>query len=97
MAFEIRVHRRADEFGEIGRPKSEAGERSVPNGTLVMNTLKEWKLRCPKGDLGLVFPNGSGNVESHASIINRGLIPAQLKAGVTAPYRQDTLLSVGAT
>ena len=85
MAFEIRVHRRADEFGEIGRPKSETGERSVPNGTLVMNTLKEWKLRCPKGDLGLVFPNGSGNVELHASIINRGLIPAQLKAGVTAP------------
>ncbi len=46
------------------------------------NTLKEWKLACPKGDLDLVFPNGHGNVESLANIINRGLIPAQLAAGL---------------
>jgi integrase len=50
---------------------------------LVVNTLREWKLACPKGDLGLVFPNGRGKVESLANIINRGLIPAQIAAGVS--------------
>jgi hypothetical protein len=61
---------------------------------MVLNTLREWKLACPKkatvkvdGEgnpirvLDLVFPNGNGNVESHANIINRGLHPVQLVAG----------------
>jgi integrase len=30
-----------------------------------------------------VFPNGSGNVESLANIINRGLGPVQISAGVS--------------
>lgn len=80
---EIHVHQRADRFNEIGRPKSEAGERTIPVSPIVMNTLREWKLACPKGELDLVFPNGKGNVESLANIINRGLIPAQIAAGVT--------------
>jgi integrase len=80
---EIRVHQRADRFNSIGRPKSAAGERSVPIPPIIVNALREWKLGCPKGDLGLVFPNGNGNVESHANIVNRGLIPVQLAAGVT--------------
>jgi integrase len=49
-----------------------------------VNTLKEWKLACPKGELGLVFPTGNGTPENHANLINRGLIPAQTAAGVTA-------------
>jgi integrase len=49
---------------------------------IVLNALKEWKLKCPKGELGLVFPNGKGNVEFHRNIINRGLIPIQIKAGI---------------
>lgn len=79
----ISVHQRADEFGEIGRPKSEAGERTIPIPPMMVNALREWKLACPKGDLGLVFPNGAGNVESHANVVNRGLIPAMIEAGVT--------------
>ena len=82
-ANEIHVRQRADRFNEIGRPKSAAGERVVPIGTFAANTLKEWKLACPKGNLDLVFPNGAGNVELLANIINRGLIPAQIAAGVT--------------
>lgn len=27
---EVRVHQRADEFGVIGRPKSESGDRTIP-------------------------------------------------------------------
>jgi integrase len=44
--------------------------------------LHEWKLLCPKGDLGLVFPTGSGNVESHSNIVQRGFDPIQITAGV---------------
>jgi integrase len=76
-AKELHVRQRADRFNEIGKPKSAAGERVVPFGKFVANTLKEWKLACPKGELDLVFPNGVGKIESLANIINRGLIPAQ--------------------
>ncbi len=76
-ANELHVRQRADRFNEIGKPKSAAGERAVPFGKFVANTLREWKLACPKSEGDLVFPNGIGKVESLANIINRGLIPAQ--------------------
>ena len=66
----------------IGRPKSESGNRTVPLGPLVLNTLKEWKLACPKGELRLVFPNGSGKLENHGNIIKRILCPVLVTAGV---------------
>jgi integrase len=88
-AGEIHVRQRADRFNDIGKPKSAAGERLVPFGKFVANMLKQWKLACPKSDGDLVFPNGEGNVESLANIINRGLIPAQLAAGVNVPLRDD--------
>jgi integrase len=77
---ELHVHQRADRFRVIGRPKTHAGERSVPFGSFVANTLREWKLQCPKGELGLVFPNGKGNVEDLVNIVKRGLIPAAIAA-----------------
>jgi integrase len=79
---ELHVHQRADRFRVIGRPKSHAGERAVPFGSFVANTLKEWKLRCPKSELGLVFPNGKGNVEDLVNVVRRGLIPAAITAGL---------------
>ena len=82
-AGELHVRQRADRFNEIGKPKSAAGERVVPFGKFVANTLKEWKLACPKSEGDLVFPNGAGKVESLANIINRGLIPVEIVAGVT--------------
>ena len=60
----IKVTQRADAFQKIGRLKSKSGYRSIPVPPMVLNALREWKLICPKGDLGLVFPNGNGNVES---------------------------------
>ena len=50
---------------------------------MVVNTLREQRLACPKGELDLVFPNGKGSVESHSNIINRGLIPLMVAAGIT--------------
>ena len=82
-AGELHVRQRADRFDEIGKPKSAAGERVVPFGKFVANTLKEWKLTCPKSEGDLVFPNGAGKVELLANIINRGLIPVEIVAGVT--------------
>lgn len=82
---ELHVRQRADRYSAIGKPKSEAGERTVPLTPLVMNTLREWKIACPKGKLGLVFPTGAGNVEQHPNIIERGLKPTLIAAGVTVP------------
>jgi integrase len=45
----IHVRQRADFYGALGEPKSAAGHRSVPASPFVLNTLKEWKLACPKG------------------------------------------------
>jgi integrase len=83
MRGELHVRQRADCYNKIGPPKSEAGERTIPIAPMLANTLREWKVACPKGELDLVFPNGAGRVESHANIVNRGLVPAQLAAGVT--------------
>ncbi len=82
---ELHVRQRADRYSVIGKPKSESGERTVPLTPLVLNTLREWKLACPKGKLGLVFPTGAGNVEHHPNIVERGLKPTLIAAGVTVP------------
>lgn len=78
----IHVRRRVDEFNVFGPPKSEAGVRDIPISTALAATLREWKLACPKGELGLVFPNGAGKVESHANLLNRVVWPIQIAAGV---------------
>lgn len=81
-ARQINVSQRADAFHKIGRLKSKSGYRSIPMPTMAANALREWKLVCPKGPLGLVFPTGSGNVESHSNIVQRGFDPVQIAAGV---------------
>ena len=49
------------------------------------------RIACPKEPLDLVFPNGAGKVESHANIINRAFIPAQLRPVSSRPMaRRNT-------
>jgi len=86
---ELHVCQRADRYKEIGSPKSGRGHRSVPMPPIVKNTLREWKLACPKSKLDLVFPTGTGEVEFHSNIVKRGFMPVQIEAGVTLPA-QDT-------
>lgn len=69
----------------IGKLKSKAGYRSIHMPPMVVQALREWKLVCPKGDLGLVFPNGLGKVESHSNILDRGLHPILISGGFTVP------------
>jgi integrase len=80
---ELHVRQRADRYSAIGKPKSESGERTVPLTPIVTNTLREWKLACPKSEQGLVFPSTGGIVEHHSNIVTRGLGPTQVAAGVT--------------
>jgi integrase len=95
---ELRVYQRADRFGVISSPKSKQGRRVVPIPAGLAQVLREWRLICPKAESGqvdaegnpvrvlnFVFPNGSGKVEGHGNVINRGFLPAMIAAGVTVP------------
>ena len=97
-ASTITVRQRADKWCDIGSPKAAASRRTIPVPPLVMSTLKEWKLACPRRDTGkkdangepvkelhFVFPNGNGNVELLPNIRRRHWHPLQLAAGVAVP------------
>ena len=83
-AKQIHVRQRADCFGQMDAPKTEAGTRTIPVGPFVMNTLKEWKLQCGAsvGGFDLVFPTAEGNIWKYPNIRKRSLIPLMKKAGV---------------
>ena len=82
---ELHVCQRADRYNAIGQPKSASGQRTLPLPPIVVHTLREWKLVCPKSEKQLVFPNGAGGVENLSNIHTRGLAPALIAAGVTEP------------
>jgi integrase len=88
---ELHVHQRADRYGMIGPPKSEAGNRTVPLTPMVAAALREWKLACPRTEPSLVFPSSQGGIEHHKTIVRSGLIPAQRRAGVKAKYGMHSL------
>jgi integrase len=77
---ELHVRQRADRYGMLGRPKSRAGQRTIPLGPMVVNTLKTWRLA--NSSKGLVFSTRSGKCLDHPSLWKRMLAPAQIKAGV---------------
>ena len=82
----IRVRRRADRWNEIGPPKTASGNRDISLAPMVINTLKEWRLSCPRrgdeGELWLAFPTGRGNVQALATIWKRQYAPLQIASGV---------------
>jgi len=78
----LHVRQRADRYGQLGRPKSAAGERVVPLPPLLVNALREWKLASPKSDRDLAFCNGRGNPDNWKEIVHDSYRPAQVAAGV---------------
>jgi len=78
----IHVRQRADAWGKLGPTKTKAGKRDIPLAPLVTNTLKQWRLACPKGEHDLVFPNTLGNIETMANIHVRVWTPLQKKCGL---------------
>jgi integrase len=79
---ELHVRQRADRYNVMGSLKSASAGRTIPLPPMLISELREWKLACPKGELGLVFPNGAGRIERLANIIKRGLIPTMVAAGI---------------
>ena len=49
---------------------------------ILVNTLREWKLACPKSELASCFLPGLVEIEYHSNIVMRGLAPVQIAAGV---------------
>lgn len=85
----VSVTQRADRYGEIGPPKSEAGYRTIPLGPTLVSELTAWKLRCPNGDLNLAFPNTQGGVQQYGHLVRRKYSPLQIDAGICDPVMVD--------
>jgi integrase len=80
-AAQVDVRQRADRFGKIGAPKSDASVRTLPIPPEAVAALRVWKLECPPNDGDLVFPTSTGRVEHHKNML-RSLAPVMVAAGV---------------
>jgi integrase len=74
------VEQRADRFGTIGSPKSEAGHRTIPFGQLVANTLRQ--LKAQSAGRKLVFGTENDKPDNHSNVVQRIFQRAQIEAGV---------------
>ena len=78
----LTVRQRADEIGQIGPPKSEAGRRTIPIPPELVTELKRWKLRCDHSRLDLAFPSKRGTPLRHNNLLRRVYFPLQIRAGL---------------
>ena len=81
----LHVRQRADRWGNLGPPKTAAGNRDVPLAPVIVRALKEWRLACPRtaeGRLWLVFPNDAGRVMSASHLELDHYRPLHVTAGV---------------
>ena len=81
----LTVRQRADEWGVLGPPKSEAGRRTIPMPPELVAELKKWKLRCKPTVIGLVFPSAVGTPMRHNNVLRRTYFPLQVRAGLGVP------------
>ena len=68
--------------GMLTTPKTKHSVRKVKMCQELAKVLKEWKLKCPKGDKDLVFPNESGNFQDADNMVKRKFEPIIRKAGI---------------
>jgi integrase len=61
-------------------PKTRASRRTLRLPTELVSALKRWKLACPLGRFGLVFPDAAGDPLHRKRVYARGLLPALKKA-----------------
>lgn len=73
----IEVTERADYRNVIGSPKSRAGTRTVPMLPIVVNTLRAWKLACPRSQRGVVFATSRGTMFTNSNIHQRCWKPSR--------------------
>ena len=74
--------RRQYTAGRFSCLKTPAGRRQITIPSNLTRELHAWRLACPPGAQDLVFPNGAGNPESHANVLQRGFYPALRRAGL---------------
>ncbi len=79
----VTVRQRADQWGQIGPPKSEAGKRTIPIPPELVSELKAWKLRSPISQLDLAFPSSTGTPQWHSNLLRRMFFPLQVRAGLS--------------
>jgi integrase len=84
----VAVRQRADEKGRIGPPKSVAGNRDIDVPGDLVSLLREWKRVCPPSRYNLVFPTGTGGVESHSNLRRRCWIPLMEASGLLVSGRR---------
>lgn len=86
----LTVRQRADEWGVLGPPKSEAGQRIIPMPPQLVSELTRWKLRCRPSYLGLVFPSAVGTPLRHNNVLRRVYFPLQVRAGLGVPKLDES-------
>ena len=63
-------------------PKTKKGKREIPIPAELVSALREWKEKCPKSRLDLVFCNEFGEPCNRTGIGRNGLTPALEQAGI---------------
>jgi len=91
-APKLTVAARADQWGEIGAPKSASGWREIPLPLSAAAMLKRWLAARPRPGEGetwsrdLVFPTATGHVQNAANLHNRVWVPLMKALG----FAKDT-------
>ena len=78
-AKEVHVRRQYTD-GRFSELKTKISRRRIGLSEQLLVALQKWKLKCPKGILDLVFPNGAGNPENHGNLLRRGFYPSLRRA-----------------
>ena len=78
----IRVRRSMNRWGEEVRPKSDAGNRSIPMAPVLANVLKTWKLQCVRNDRDLVFTTRARKPVLPGQIYSNYWMPLSVKLGL---------------
>jgi integrase len=63
-------------------PKTKAGKRTIDLAPELVSALKPWKLACPNGALGLVFPTADGGPKHRGTLAKSVMKPALTAAGL---------------
>lgn len=84
-ARELRVYQRADRWNVIGPPKSDSSNRTIEMADQLVKELRAWKIRAPKGDLRLAFPNSEGGILDHGNLYGRAFGGCQERAKLMVP------------
>ena len=64
-------------------PKTRTSKREINIPDDLIKVLKEWRLRCPNGELNLVFPNENGNFMDNHNLKKRKFKAVLRRAGVS--------------